>query len=185
MIIPAVFTLGGGVDNLNAGPGLMFMTLPKVFDGMAGGHVIATVFFALVFLAALTSSVSLMETVVSIIKDKTNLGRIPCCLIVLALCIILGIPSALAQGAFKEITIFGNDFLDFFNSLCNNIIMPLTALLTCIFVGYFLKPKNLLEEAETNGNKFKAKKLFTIVIKYIAPICIVLIFLTFALGIQL
>ena len=85
----------------------------------------------------------------------------------------------------KDIKIFGNGFFGFFDSLCNNIIMPLTALLTCIFVGYFIKPKNLLEEAEINGNKFKAKKLFTVVIKYIAPICIVLIFLTFALGIEI
>lgn len=185
MIIPAVFTLGGGAENLNAGPGLMFKTLPKVFEGMAAGHVIAAVFFVLVFFAALTSSVSLMETVVSIVRDKTGLGRKYCCFIVLGLCVVLGLPSALAQGAFKNITILGNDFLDFFDSLCNNIIMPLTALLTCIFVGYFLKPKNLLEDAETHGNTFKAKKLFTVVIKYIAPVCIVLIFLTFALGINL
>ncbi len=185
MIIPAVFTLGGGVENLNAGPGLMFKTLPSVFDKMAGGNVIAAVFFALVFFAALTSSVSLMETVVSIIRDKTGLKRIYSCLITLALCIILGLPSALATGALKDIRIFGNDFLDFFDSLCNNILMPITALLTCIFVGYFLKPKNLLEEAETHNNKFKAKKLFTVVIKYIAPVCIILIFLTFALGINL
>lgn len=185
MIIPAVFTLGGGVENLNAGPGLMFKTLPKVFDGMFGGQVIATIFFALVFFAALTSSVSLMETVVSIIRDKLGIGRIQSCLIVLALCVVLGVPSALAQGLFKDISIFNMDFLDFFDSLCNNILMPITALLTCIFIGYIIKPKNLLEEAETNGNNFKAKKLFTIVIKYVAPICIILIFLTFALGISL
>lgn len=185
MIIPAVFTLGGGIENLNAGPGLMFKTLPQVFDGMVGGHVIATIFFALVFFAALTSSVSLMETVVSIIRDKLGIKRITSCLIVLALCVILGIPSALAQGLFKDISIFNMDFLDFFDSLCNNILMPITALLTCIFVGYIIKPKNLLEEAETNGNKFKAQKLFTIVIKFVAPICIILIFLTFALGISL
>jgi NSS family neurotransmitter:Na+ symporter len=126
-----------------------------------------------------------METVVSIIRDKTGLKRIHSCLITLGICVVLGIPSALAAGAFKDIHIFGNDFLDFFDSLCNNILMPITALLTCIFVGYFLKPKNLLEEAEIHGNKFKAKTLFNIVIKYIAPICIILIFLTFALGIKL
>ena len=185
MIIPAVFTLGGGVENLSAGPGLMFKTLPKVFEGMAGGHAIAAVFFALVFFAALTSSVSLMETVVSIVKDKTGISRISCCLIVLALCVVLGVPSALAKGAFNEISIFGNDFLDFFDSICNNILMPITALITCIFVGYFIKPKNLLKEAEIDGNTFKAKTLFNVVIKYIAPICIVLIFMTFALGIDI
>ncbi len=185
MVIPGIFSVYGGMENIEPGPGLMFEVLPQVFNKMAGGHVLGTLFFALVFFAALTSSVSLMETVVSIFRDKFKISRKISCVVVLIVSVILGTLSALSFGILKDVKIFGNGFFGFFDSLCNNIIMPLTALLTCIFVGYFLKPKNLLEEAEINGNKFKAKKLFTIVIKYIAPICIILIFLTFALGIEI
>ncbi|MBE6648980.1 MAG: sodium-dependent transporter [Ruminococcaceae bacterium] len=182
MIIPAVFTMGG-VENLNAGPGLMFVTLPKVFDKMPGGAVIGAIFFVLVFFAALTSSVSLMETVVSILRDKFGIKRIASCLTVLGISLALGTLSALSTGLLADVKPFGKDFLDFFDYICNNILMPITALLTCILVGYIIKPKKLLEEAETHGNKFKAKKLFTVVIKYIAPICIILIFISSIFGI--
>ena len=173
MIVPAVTASGG---DMSKGPGLMFVALPKVFDGMFGGTVIGLVFFILVFFAAITSSISLMETVVSIVKDKFKLSRTVSCIIVLAICLLLGIPSALSNGGILSgIKIIGYGFLDFFDFISNSVLMPIVALITCIFVGYVLKPKALIAEAEECGNKFKAKRLFTVVIKYIAPICIVLI----------
>jgi NSS family neurotransmitter:Na+ symporter len=177
MIVPAVFTMSGGEQNLGAGPGLMFVTLPKVFANMNGGGVISSVFFALVFLAALTSSVSLMETIVAVVQDKIGLKRKTSCLAVLAVSVLLGIPYALATGAFENIKPLGKDFLTFVDDSCNYVIMPIVAFLTCIFVGYIIKPKTLIEEAEVEGNRFKAKNLFSFVIKYVAPICIIIIFI--------
>ncbi len=173
MIIPAVFSFSGGDESaLGKGPGLMFETLPKVFESMTGGRIIGTVFFILVLFAALTSSISLMETVVSIFMDKLKWKRKPTCLFVFLLCIALGLPSCLGYGTLKNVTIFGFAFLDFFDFISNSVIMPFVALITCILIGYVIKPKALIEEIEING-KFKKKTLFTVIIKYIAPVCIV------------
>ena len=175
MIIPAVFSFSGGDESaLGQGPGLMFVTLPKVFNSMPGGNIIGIVFFVLVLLAALTSSISLMETVVSIFQDKLKLGRKTACVAVLALSIVLGIPSALGYGAWGGVKIIGMQFLDFFDFISNSVIMPIVAFFTCVFVGYVLKPKVLIDEVESSAT-FKRKKLFEVVIKYLAPICIVLI----------
>lgn len=175
MIIPAVFVFSGGNEEaLGKGPGLMFVTLPKVFDSMPGGHILGAAFFILVLFAALTSSISLMETVVSIFCDKFKWNRNFSCIFVFLFCILLGIPSSLGNGIWADIKIIGMDFLTFFDFLSNSVLMPITAFFTCIFVGYFLKPQALIEEVELTG-KFKRKKLFTFIIKYVAPICIVLI----------
>ncbi len=173
MVIPAVFSFSGGDESaLGKGPGLMFVTLPKVFESMAGGNIIGSVFFILVLFAALTSSISLMETVVSIFMDKFKWQRKPTCIFVFILCIALGLPSCLGYGALKDIKIIGLAFLDFFDFISNSVIMPIVALVTCILVGYIIKPKALIEEIESNG-KFKRKTLFTVIIKYVAPVCIV------------
>lgn len=175
MIIPAVFVFSGGDQSqLGQGAGLMFKTLPKVFADMTGGNVVGALFFVLVFFAALTSSISLMEAIVSIIRDKFHISRVAACLSVIGLSVLLGIPSSLGNGIWSNVLILGKDFLSFFDFVSNSVIMPIVALLTCIFVGYIIKPKFIIEEAEASG-KFKAKKLFTVVVKYIAPICIVLI----------
>ncbi len=175
MIVPAVFAFSGGDQAaLNKGPGLMFITLPKVFDSLPAGNIIGAAFFLMVLFAALTSSISLMETVVSILRDRFGWGRKTTCLVVLIGCFLLGIPSSLGNGIWSNITIFGMAFLDFFDFISNSVMMPIVAFLTCIFVGYVIKPISLIEEIEQTG-RFKAKKLFTLMIKYIAPICIVLI----------
>lgn len=176
MIIPAVYA-SGQEANLKAGPSLMFIVLPKVFNQMNGGMIIGAVFFILVFFAALTSSISLMETVVSIIRDKAKCGRKTACLIVIGICLLLGIPSSLGNGPWAGITLLGKNFLDFFDFISNSILMPVVAFFTCIMVGYVIKPKTVIEEVELNG-RFKSKKLFEVVIKYIAPICIILILVT-------
>lgn len=182
MVIPAVFSFSGGDETaLGKGPGLMFVTLPKVFESMFGGTVLGAIFFLLVFFAALTSSISLMETVVSVLCDKTNCSRRKACLIVFVGSLLLGLPSSLGFGVLSNITVAGLTFLDMFDFFSNSVLMPIVALLTCIFVGYVIKPKTLIEEMEIGG-KFTSRRLFTVIIKYIAPICIVLILISSVLD---
>ncbi len=186
MIIPAVFSFSGGDEAaLGKGPGLMFVTLPKVFNslGDVAGTIIGVLFFLLVLFAALTSSISLMETVVSIFRDKFGWSRKFTCSAVLIGCIVLGLPSSLGFGIWDFISLAGMSILDMFDFFSNSILMPIVALLTCIFVGYIIKPQMLIDEVETNGAKFGRKKLFTVMIKYIAPICIVLILISSILDV--
>ena len=197
MIIPAVFAYSGGDESaLSAGPSLMFITLPKVFENMPGGQIIGTVFFLLVLLAALTSSISLAETVVSIIQDKLKIDRKITCLIVLIGALLLGLPSALGYGVLGGVKILGMQFLDFFDFITNSALMPIVALLTSVFIGYILKPKAIIEEIEStyilkpktiieeieSTSTFKSKRLFVVVTKYIAPICLVIILVSSILS---
>jgi NSS family neurotransmitter:Na+ symporter len=182
MIIPPIFVFSGGTpEALGKGPGLMFITLPKVFDTMTGGVVIGIAFFLLVLFAALTSSISLMETVVSILCDKLKIGRKLSCLLVFLFSLVLGALSSLSQGILADFKIIGMSLLDFFDFSTNSVLMPIVALLTCIFIGYVIKPKAIIEEVELSGS-FKRKKIFTFVIKYLAPICIVLILVSSVLD---
>ncbi|MGN1442959.1 MAG: sodium-dependent transporter [Acutalibacteraceae bacterium] len=182
MIIPAVFSFSGGDEQaLGKGPGLMFVTLPKVFGSMKGGAVIGTVFFLLVLFAALTSSISLMETVVSIVRDKFGFKRGTTCLIVFLVSVVLGIPSSLGFGVLDSVKLLGMSILDMFDFVSNSVLMPVVAFATCIFVGYVIKPQSLIDEVELTG-EFKKKKLFTVIIKYVAPIFIVLILITSVLD---
>ena len=141
---------------------------------MPGGGVIGAVFFLLVLFAALTSSISVMETVVSILMDKLKLKRITASIIVFAFAIIVGVAVSLGNGIWSNVKIFGMSLLGFFDFITSSVIMPIVALITCILIGYVVKPQTVIDEVERTG-KFKGKKLFTVVIKYIAPICIVAI----------
>ena len=182
MIIPAVFAFSGGDQSaLSQGPGLMFSTLPRVFDTMKGGAVIGTAFFVMVFFAALTSAISLMETIVSIFMDKLGLGRRASCLVVLAMSLLLGLPSTLGYSLWQNVTVLGMQFLDFFDFISNSVLMPIVALCTCIFVGYAIKPAALVEELELNQT-FRLKKMFAVMIRYIAPVCILLILISSVLN---
>lgn len=182
MIIPSVFVFSGGDEAaLGKGPSLMFITLPKVFDSMKGGTIIGALFFLLVLFAALTSSISLMETIVSIFQDKFHWNRKVTSLIVFVYSLLMGVPSSLGNGIWSEVRILGFQFLDFFDFISNSVIMPILALITCIFVGYVIKPKTLIDEISLTG-KFKAEKLFVVVIKYLAPVCIVLILVSSVLD---
>ncbi len=176
MIIPSVFVFSGGDPAaLNKGPSLMFITLPQVFNSMPGGSIIGAAFFLLVLFAALTSSISLMETIVSILQDKLKVGRKLACLLVFLFCVVLGLLSCLGYSAWSAVKIIGLQFLDFFDFISNSVLMPVVALLTCIFIGYVLKPKTVISEIEKNG-KFGSKRMFVIVLKYVAPVCLVAIF---------
>ncbi len=183
MVIPAVFAFSGGNEAaLNKGPGLMFVTLPKVFESMTGGTIVGAVFFILVFFAAITSSISLMETVVSIIMEKTGWGRKSTCAAVIIGSVVLGALSSLGFGVLGDISVAGLSILDMFDFISNSVLMPIVALLTCIFVGFVIKPQTLIDEVESSA-KFRFKKLFVVVIKYIAPICIVLILISSVLDV--
>ncbi len=179
MIIPAVFAFSGGTtEALETGPTLMFVTLPKVFDTMPGGNIIGAVFFIMVFFAALTSSISLMETVVSILQDKLKMKRIPACLAVLAFTLILGLVTCFGFNLFSGVKPLGlDDLLTFFDFLANSVLMPIVAFFTAILAGYILKPSYLLEELDVGG-RFKARRMFSVMIKYIAPVFIVAIFVS-------
>lgn len=175
MIIPAVFAFSGGSEEaLGKGPSLMFVTLPKVFESMKFGTIVGAVFFLLVLFAALTSSISLTETLVSIVTDKFGWSRKKSTFIIMVYLIIVGIPVSLGFGVWSFIAPLGMSLLDFFDFASNSVLMPIVAFLTCIFVGYIIKPKVIIEEAEQNG-EFKFKKFYTVIIKYIAPICLVAI----------
>ena len=182
MIIPAVFAFSGGDESaLGQGPGLMFSTLPKIFDTMPGGAVLGTAFFIMVFFAALTSAISLMETVVSIFMDKLKWNRRPCCLLALAISLLLGLPSSLGYSAWSEVKVLGMQFLDLFDFVSNSVLMPIVAFCTCLFVGFFLSPRAIEEEIELSG-RFRGKRLFSVMIRYIAPLCILLILLSSVLN---
>lgn len=179
MIIPAVFAFPGedGIPDLGQGPSMMFVALPKVFNQMPGGQFIGIVFFVLVALAALTSSISLMETIVSIVMEKTKMKRISASLVVLGGSFIIGMLSVLGYSAWSDVTVFGMQFLDFFDFISNSVIMPVVALLTCILIGYVVKTKVVEQEVEING-RFKSKLLYRIMVRYVCPVFMVAILLS-------
>ena len=182
IIIPAVFAFSGGDESaLGAGPGLMFITLPKVFESIPGGQFLGILFFVLVLFAALTSSISLTETVVSILQDKLKMDRKLACLIVFLGSFLLGLLSALGYGSLGHIKLLGMQFLDFFDFISNSVLMPITALLTCIFVGYIVKPKIITEEVELSG-RFRWQRMFDVMIKYVAPIFMLVILISSVLS---
>ena len=118
-----------------------------------------------------------METVVSIIQDKLKWNRKISCLAVFLGCIALGMLSLFGYSIWDKVLVFGYQFLDFFDFISNSVLMPIVAFLTCIFVGYVIKPKTLTDEIESSG-QFKRKKMFVVIIKYIAPVCIILILIS-------
>lgn len=183
MIIPAVFAFSGGDPSaLNAGPGLMFITLPKVFASMKLGRILGTVFFILVFFAAVTSAISLMETIVSILMDVFHWTRRTTSILVFAYCVLMGIPSSLGFGVWDFIQPLGMSILDAWDFISNSILMPIVALLTCFFVGFVIKPQTIIDEACAEGAVFKGKNLFTVIIKWVAPIILVAILISSVLN---
>ncbi len=183
MVIPAVFAFSGGDEAaLNQGAGLMFVTLPKVFaDAGTLGLVFGGLFFLLVLFAALTSSVSLMETVVSIFQDTFHWSRKFTCTLVMLGCLVLALPSSLGYGLLDWIAPLGFSLLDFFDFISNSVLMPIVALFTCLFVGWVVKPKLVVDEVK-RSSRFPREKLFVVVIRYVAPICILLVLISSVLD---
>lgn len=182
MIVPAVYIFSGEEGLATGGPGLMFKTLPQVFDKMPMGNVIGAAFFVLVFFAALTSSISVMEAIVSNLIDRFKWSRIKSVIIVVLISLILGTASSLGNGAWSHITILGMDFLTFFDYLSNSVMMPILALGTCILVGWVLGTKVVEEEVTKNGEKFGRVKIFRVMIRYVAPIMLIVILVFYTLA---
>lgn len=167
MIIPAVFAFSGGnPETLNAGASLMFITMPKVFESMAFGNIIAIVFFLLVLFAALTSAISLMECCVSTIRDQVNWSRKKSCMAVLILVLLLGIPCSLGFGVLDFIQPLGMTIFDFFDFMTNSIMMPISAIFTCVLIVKVAGINTVIEEVETTS-KFKRKGVYIFCMKYI------------------
>lgn len=187
MIIPAVFTFMGR-DGMSQGPGLIFISLPKVFDSMgAAGNVIGFLFFLMVIFAAITSAVSVMEAIVSSMMDKFKLSRQKSTIIVTLYALIIGIVVCLGYNLlyFQIELPNGNkaQILDIMDYISNNCLMPLVALLTCILIGWVVKPKTVIDEVCLGGYKFRRKTLYIIMIKFVAPLLLIVLLLQ-SLGVH-
>ena len=182
MIVPVVYVFEGQAGLKASGPGLMFQTLPKVFDRMPLGSIIGLVFFVLVFLAAVTSSISLMEAIVSMFMDKFKLGRGKAVASIYIISLVLGVPSSIGFGLWKDIKPLGMDFLTFFDYISNSVLMPIVALFTCILIGWFVGTKVLEDEITKNGEPFGRRYIFRIMIKYIAPVFLIVILVFYSLA---
>ena len=171
MIIPAVFAFSGGdPDALQAGPALMFITLPKVFANMGFGTAVGILFFLLVLFAAVTSSIALTESAVSTFEDELGWNRKKATLVLAVIMVSLGSLSCLGYGPLANVTIIGMQFLDFFDFLTNSVMMPIAAIMICLLVSRAAGIKAVEAEVLHGEGTFRRKKIFCVMIKYICPI---------------
>ena len=186
MIIPAVFTFMGAEGMAASGPALMFVALPKVFAAMGSvlGTVVGIIFFLTVAFAALTSSVSVMEAIVSSVVDKFNVDRKKATLMVAVITGVVGILVCLGYNVLYFEAILPNtpagknaQILDILDYISNYILMPVVSIATCIFIGWIVKPKTVIEEVKLGGCKFGREKLYVVMIKFITPVLLSLLLL--------
>ncbi len=182
MIIPAVFTFMGREGMEASGPSLMFVSLPRVFSAMGGiGNVIGCLFFAMVLFAALTSAISVMEAVVSSLMDKLHWSRLKASLVEMAVALAAGIVVCLGYNIwYFELELPNGataQILDVMDYLSNNLFMPLVAIGTCVLIGWLLKPQAVIDEVEKTGDKFRRRGLYVVMVKFIAPVLLVILFL--------
>lgn len=171
MIIPAVFAFSGGdPDTLQAGPALMFITIPKVFANMGFGTIVGILFFLLVLFAAVTSSIALTESAVSTFEDEIGWSRRKSTAVIGIIMIALGTLSCLGYGPLAFVKIIGMQFLDFFDFLTNSVMMPIAAMMTSIFVSKVVGIDRIEEEIRQGEAAFHRKKIFVVMIKYLCPI---------------
>lgn len=174
-IMPAVFSFGISVGQ---GPGLVFVTLPYVFSQLPLGSVIGFIFFFVLFIAAITSLISLMEVVVAFIIEVFNLSRRAALALLIAVILCLGTLCSLSQGVLSDVKILGNNFFDLFDKVSANILIPVGALLIVIFAGWKMKRADFIDEI-TSGGLHKINPLYLKVIlfsvRYVAPIIITII----------
>ena len=170
MIIPAVFAFSSGDPSaLKAGPALMFITIPKVFDSMGLGTVIGIAFFVLVLFAALTSSIALTESAVSTLQDELGWGRNKATSMIGVSMVLLGSLSSLGYGPLANVTILGMQFLDFFDFLTNSVMMPIAAIASCILVSRVIGVERIAQEVTLDGRPFRRRKIFNAMIRFLCP----------------
>lgn len=183
MIIPAVYAFMGEEGMSAQGPGLMFISLPKIFAEMGViGNIVGGLFFAMVLFAALTSAISIMEAVVSSFMDAFKMTRLKATILEGVIAFVGAVIVCLGYNKlYFEVNLplsQGVQILDIMDYLSNNILMPLVAAATCILIGWVVKPKTIIDEVEKNGVKMGRKKLYIVMVKFIAPILLVILFLT-------
>ena len=179
MIIPAVFAFSSGnPETLNAGPALMFITMPKIFAAMGFGRIIGILFFLLVLFAALTSAIALVESAVSTMTDEFGWSRNKGTAIMGVIMIVLGTLSCLGSGPLGGIKIIGMQFLDFFDFLTNSVMMPVAAIAICHLVTKYMGLWMIEEEVMYDGHPFRRKKIFDFMICYVCPVFAVIILLS-------
>ncbi len=177
-IMPAVFAFG---LNPQSGPGLVFETLPYVFSQMPAGGVIAILFFVALFVAAITSSISMVEVCVAYLIEEKGLSRRFSCFLIFVIAWVLGAICSLSFGPLSDIKIFGRTVFDFFDNLSSNILMTIGSLLTVLFVGWRLKKTDIYDEYTNGGTLSANARIFGVLwflIRYICPIAIIAIFLS-------
>lgn len=183
IMIPVVYAFQG-TDGLSAsGPSLLFVSLPKVFEEMGWiGDVVGAAFFVLVVFAALTSAVSLLEAITSVVMDKFGWERKKSCAIVLILSGIIALVTCFGYTIWKfEITLPNGapaQILDILDYASNYVLMPIVAFVTCLMVGWVIKPKTVTDEVKRNGESFGREGLYKVMVKFIAPACLILIFIS-------
>lgn len=183
MIIPAVFAFSGGDEStLQAGPSLMFITIPKVFESMGMGQVIGAVFFLLVLVAALTSSISLMETCVATLRDQAGWSRKKSCIVMAVEMAVLGIPCSLGFGVWDFIKPLGLSILDFFDFITNSVMMPIAAFFICLLVIKAVGLDKISEEVRISS-KFKREKAYRFLVRGLVPAGLLVILVSSILNV--
>ncbi|MBR1956369.1 MAG: sodium-dependent transporter [Bacteroidales bacterium] len=181
-IMPAVFAFG---ISPQTGPGLVFETLPYVFGQMPAGGFIAILFFLALLVAAVTSSISMLEVGVAYLVEEKKFSRIGAGALLFAICWVVGAVCSLSFGPLSHIKIDGGNIFDFFDNLSSNILMTLGSLLTVLFVGWRLKKTDVYDEFTNGGTLSTNARIFGVLwflIRYICPLAIILIFVSGLLG---
>jgi NSS family neurotransmitter:Na+ symporter len=177
-IMPAVFAFG---LNTQGGPGLVFQTLPYIFSQMPLGGLVAILFFLSLIVAALTSSISLFEVGVAYLSEEKKMSRKKAVGVLFVLIWPIGVLCSLSFGPLADVKIFGNTIFDFLDKLSANFLMTIGSLLVVLFVGWKMKKPDVLDEFTNGGTINRNAKLFRIVwpiIRYVAPLVILVIFLS-------
>ena len=180
MIVPAVYTFMG-TEGMSAGPSLMFVSLPKVFDAMGSiGGFVGIAFFIMVAFAALTSSVSIMEAIVSSFMDKFHMERKKATIAVTLIAGAVGLIVCLGYNVlYFEVTLPNGtvgQVLDVLDYISNYVLMPIVAIATCILIGWIVKPKTVIDEVTFGGFKFGREKLYIVMVKFITPVLLAFLF---------
>lgn len=181
MIVPAVFMFSG-TEGMAQGPSLMFEALPKVFTAMGGvGHLVGIAFFVMLGFAALTSCVSILETLVANCSELFHISRKKMCILVAI--ISAGAAVVICMG--YNVLFFSvplpngqnGQLLDVMDYISNSFLMPLISLLTSIFIGWIMKPKWIEEEMISSGHAFHGKKMYSFMIRFVVPVIMAVLFL--------
>lgn len=181
IIFPAAFSVAG--VEVDAGPGLVYITLPHVFNMAFGsmpllGYAFSGMFYVLLLLAALTSTISMHEIATAFIHENFKLSRKTSATIVTAICLLLGTACSLSFGPWNEIKVFGMGFFDLFDFVTAKYMMPLGGLLITLFIGWYLKQEVVREELTNAGTlQVRTYKFLFFLIRWVAPVGVILIFL--------